>query len=65
MNRSQFENEVKDILAVYPERYEDRNWIVKFNDIDGEYYIRWTNGFTNYKRKEIACYLKNNIFKYH
>lgn len=50
---------------MYPERYEDRNWIVKFNEVDGEYYIRWTNGLMNYKRKEIACYFKNGEFNYH
>lgn len=65
MNRSQFENEVKDIVSLYPSRFEDKNWIVKFNEMDGDYYVRWTNGFTNYKRKELACYYRNGEFIYY
>lgn len=65
MHRSQFEANAHLLVIRHPLGYDDANWRIKYDSIDEEYFIRWTNGIMDTGHKEWACYLKNGRFFYH
>jgi hypothetical protein len=65
MLRGQFEKKALELLEMYPEGYDDLNWHIKYDLIDAEYIIRWTNGFMDRRRKEERCFYKNGEFIYY
>lgn len=65
MHRSQFEKEALMLVNQFPQGYDDDRWRIKYDLIDGEYFIRWTNGVMGRGHQEHACYYKDGEFIYH
>ena len=62
MHRSQFEMEALALIHKFPEGYDDANWRIKYDLIDGEYFIRWTNCIMDRGHREHTCFYKNGKF---
>jgi hypothetical protein len=65
MNRQQFENEARLLINRSPAGYNDFHWRIKYDDIDREYFIRWTNGIMDKRHSEFTCFFKNDEFIYY
>lgn len=65
MHRSQFEKEVVMLVAQFPDGYDNDYWRIKYDLIDREYFVRWSNGIMGAGHKEHACWYKNDKFIYY
>jgi hypothetical protein len=64
MDRKQFEFEFLNILRNHPEGYVDAHWVIKYDLIDREYYIRWTNGRVDRKNLRFRAFFKDGRFNH-
>lgn len=62
MLRGQFEKETRMLVRQFPDGYDDMHWRIKYDLIDGEYFVRWSNGIMGRGHKEWTCYFKNDEF---
>lgn len=62
MLRGQFQKEAVALINSHPQGYDDVNWRIKYDLIDGEYFVRWSNGIMGRGHKEWTCYYKNGEF---
>lgn len=65
MDRSQFEYEARTLVERNPQGYDDHSWRIKYDVIDDEYFIRWTNGMMDRRHQEWVCYYKDGEFIYY
>ncbi len=65
MLRNQFELEARALINRHPHGYDDANWRIKYDLIDGEYFIRWSNGIMDRGHREHKCHFKNGKFIYY
>jgi len=64
MDKKQFELECMHIILSHPEGYVDKHWIIKYDLIDREYYVRWNNGLHNQSYREFRAYFKDGLFSH-
>ena len=65
MLRMDFERLALDLVQKYPTGYDSDNWRIKYDLIDKEYFIRWTNGVMDRGHREHKCYYKDGKFIYY
>lgn len=65
MNKQDFEAKAVALTSKFPEGYDDANWRVKYDLIDKEYFIRWTNGVMDRGHRELKCHYKDGKFIYY
>lgn len=65
MNKQEFEEKVVALTSKFPEGFDDTHWHIKYDLIDGEYFIRWTNGVMDRGHRELKCHYKDGEFIYY
>lgn len=65
MNQNEFEEQALILISVNPSGYRDKNWVIKYNKEDDEYFVKWTNCGTNSSHRDRAVWYRNCEFVYY